>query len=240
MEVTPSPPLVPRPSPRRDLVERVRRWVGWFGLARLVAAGASVVLVAVAAWWLLRAPRPSTESQLPYAGAASTTSMAQLPAPTTASPSAASTSAVDLVVHVAGAVVAPGVYHLGPTSRVVDAVSAAGGLTPSASVDAVNLAAPLRDGSRVYVPAVGEAVPAAVGVSGGVDPAATSLPAGPLDVNTATPDELDTLPGVGPSTAAAIVAYRDAHGPFGTIDDLGEVRGIGPAKLDAIRGLVTT
>ena len=68
---------------------------------------------------------------------------------------------------------------------------------------------------------------------------ADTVPAGPIDVNTATAAQLDSLPGVGPSTAAAIIAYRDQHGPFQTVDEIGEVRGIGPAKLDAIRGLVT-
>jgi competence protein ComEA len=238
VEVPPSPSLVPRPSPRRDLVDRARRWVGWFGAARLLAAGAAVVLVAVAAWWLLRAPRPSTESQLPYAGAAS--SPVAGPPSTAVGEPVTSTSVADLVVHVAGEVAMPGVYHVGATSRVVDVIAAAGGLTAAASVDSVNLAAPVRDGSRVYIPAVGEVLPAVAGASGGNEPAATTLPPGPIDVNAASADQLDTLPGVGPSTAAAIVAYREAHGAFATVDDLGEVRGIGPAKLDAIRGLVTT
>ena len=234
MEPTPSAPPVPRPSPPDRLVERARSWITWFGAARLVAAGASIVLVAVAAWWLLRAPRPSTESQLPYASApaTSTTLAGAVPVgPTT-------TSTADVVVHVAGAVAAPGVYHLPATSRVIDAVAAAGGLAPGAAAETLNLAAPLRDGSRVYVPAQGEAVPVAAGVSGGE--AAPTTVAGPVDVNAASAEQLDTLPGVGPTTAAAIIAYRDEHGPFATVDDLGEVRGIGPSKLDAIRELVTT
>ncbi|MEY4174789.1 MAG: hypothetical protein RI900_1954, partial [Actinomycetota bacterium] len=96
--------------------------------------------------------------------------------------------------------------------------------------DAINLAARLLDGQRVYVPRVGEAVPPGAG---------PEAPSGPLDLNSATEEQLDDLPGVGPATAAAIVAHRDSNGPFGSVDDLGEVRGIGPAKLDALRGLVT-
>jgi competence protein ComEA len=210
----------------------VRHWLTWFGVGRLVVAGTSVVLVAVAAWWLLRAPHPSTESQLPYASVPRSTAAA--PAPQT---TAASSTAADVVVHVAGAVAAPGVYHLPGASRVVDAVGAAGGLRPDADTDGVNLAAPVQDGTRIYVPIRGQPPPASVADAG--QPAASTTPA-PIDVNTATADELDELPGIGPSTAAAIVAYRDAHGAFATVDDLGEVRGIGPAKLDALRGLVTT
>ena len=234
MEATPSAPVPPRPVLRPNIVHRLRRWTTWFGVGRLIAAGASVVLVAVAAWWLLRTPHPSTESQLPYASTPTTSTTlagAVAAGPTT-------TSTADVVVHVAGAVAAPGVYHLPATSRVIDAVAAAGGLAPSAAAETLNLAAPLRDGSRVYVPAQGEAVPVAAGVSGGE--AAPTTVAGPVDVNAASAEQLDTLPGVGPSTAAAIIAYRDEHGPFATVDDLGEVRGIGPSKLDAIRELVTT
>ena len=223
MDVTPSPP---RPQPRPTVVERARRWLAWFGAGRLVAAGASVVLVAVAAWWLLRAPHPSTESQLPYASVPPTiTTTAQLPPSSTAG---------EAVVHVAGAVVAPGVYHLPASARVIDAIAAAGGLRADAMSDGVNLAAPVRDGSRVYVPVLGVSPPVVA------DAAPGSTTPGPVDVNTATADQLDGLPGIGPATAAAIVAYRDAHGSFSTVDDLGQVRGIGPAKLDALRGLVVT
>jgi len=138
-------------------------------------------------------------------------------------------------VHVAGAVQAPGVYRLKPGSRVIDAVSAAGGVASDSNSDAINLAAVLADGERVYVPRVGEAAP--VVVSGGST--ASSAPSGPVDLNAASADDLDTLPGVGPATAAAILAYRERHGPFASVDDLAKVRGIGQAKLDALRGLVT-
>jgi competence protein ComEA len=143
-----------------------------------------------------------------------------------------------VVVHVAGAVVAPGVYRLSAGARVVDAIATAGGLRADAATDAVNQAALVRDGERVYVPAVGEAVPPGAMGSGSTGGTSSSVPTGPLDLNVATAEQLDTLPGVGPATAAAIVAYRDDHGPFATVDDLGEVRGIGPAKLEALRDLV--
>jgi len=132
----------------------------------------------------------------------------------------------------------PGVYRLPGSARVIDAVQTAGGLAVDANPDAINLAAPVTDGERVYVPRVGEVAPPVVsGGSGGG--AGVTTPAGPVNLNTATADDLDALPGVGPATAAAILAYRDQHGPFASVDDLGEVRGIGPAKLEALRGLVT-
>ena len=139
------------------------------------------------------------------------------------------------MVHGAGAVVSSGGYRLPPGRRVIDAVQVAGGLAGDALPDAVNLAALLTDGERVYVPAVGESVPSLV-----VGPPGTTVPAGPVNLNTATADDLDSLPGIGPATAAAIIAHRDQHGPFATVDDLADVRGIGPAKVEALRGLVTT
>ena len=233
MESPPSAPDLPRPSPPRRPVDRVRQWVAWFGAARLLAGGAAVLLVAGAAWWLLRAPRPTTESQLPYA---STTAAAPPRSATSVAASEPTATTGDVVVHVAGAVVSPGVYHLRADSRVIDAVAAAGGFAAGAATDGVNLAAGLRDGTRVYVPLEGEAVP----IDAGGAPPGSTTPAGPLDLNSASAEQLDSLPGVGPSTAAAIVGYRDEHGPFASIDDLTEVRGIGPAKLEALRGLVTT
>ncbi len=107
-----------------------------------------------------------------------------------------------------------------------------------AAPSALNLAAPLVDGERIYVPRVGENVPVAavdVTTSGGDD----AHPSGPIDLNHATVEQLDELPGIGPTTAAAIVDHREQNGPFATVDDLEAVRGIGPAKLEAIRDLVT-
>jgi competence protein ComEA len=217
-----------RPAASRQFAERARAWVVWFGIGRLVAVAVAVAVVTGGGFWLLRAPPPTSESTLPFAGASSSTSVARTlgGSASSAAPSTTAVAANDVVV-----------YHLPGGARVVDAVTAAGGLGADADGNAINLAAVLRDGERVYVPRVGEEVL----VVAGAEPASTGTapPTGPIDVNIATAADLDALPGVGPSTAAAIVAYRDQHGPFQTVDEIGEVRGIGPAKLEAIRGMVT-
>lgn len=245
--------LPPRPTPALPLGERIRDWIEWFGVARLAVGACSVLAVVLGGYWLLRPPAPPVEASLPMAAGA--TMPGAGPAPDTSAAAAGTASAAGegagspgatavpatIVVHVAGAVVAPGVYRLPGGARVVDAVTAAGGAAVQARTDAVNLAAPLRDGDRVYVPTVDEAAPPPPGVSGPPGGAAAdTTPRGPIDLNIATVDELDRLPGVGPATAAAIVAYREANGPFASVDALADVRGIGPAKLDAIRELVTT
>ncbi len=138
-----------------------------------------------------------------------------------------------LVVDVAGAVRRPGLYRLREGTRIADAVAIAGGATARAELDSVNLAAPLADGEQVVVPARG-----AAGASAASPPAAGSSPAAPLDLNTATPEQLDALPGIGPATAAKIVAYRQAHGPFRSVSDLDGVPGIGQARIAQLKGLV--
>ena len=143
-----------------------------------------------------------------------------------------------VLVHIAGAVVAPGVYELSAGARVRDAVVAAGGPTDAADWNALNLAAEVADGVKVYVPATGEEVPPSLTVPAAA-PAGQTF-GGPIDVNEATADQLDALPGVGPATATAIVAERVRNGPFVDVDDLDRVPGIGPAKLEALRDLVTT
>ena len=132
-----------------------------------------------------------------------------------------------LYVHVVGGVRHPGLYRLPQGSRVADALARAGGATPKAQVELVNLAAPLADGQQVVVPRRGSlAVAAAAGV------------AGPVHLNTATLEQLDALPGVGPVTAQKILAYRQEHGAFGSVDELDAVSGIGPARLDELRKVV--
>ena len=147
-----------------------------------------------------------------------------------------------VVVHVAGAVVTPGVYDLPAAARVTDAIDAAGGARADADLDRINLAARLADGGRVYVPRPGEPIPAATGTGSGAGPGAPGgdgpAAGGPIDLNTAGATALESLPGIGPTTAAAILAHRDAHGPFASVDDLLEVTGIGPAKLAGLRDLV--
>ena len=134
-----------------------------------------------------------------------------------------------LVVHVAGAVRRPGVYRLAAGSRVFDAVRRAGGARRRADLAALNLAAKLEDGRQVLVPLRG-AAPAAAGGT-----AAAPTEAQPLDLNTASAEQLDQLDGIGPGMAAAILKYRDQHGGFGSVDELGEVPGIGEKRLASLR-----
>jgi len=152
------------------------------------------------------------------------------------SPTLGSTTTTEptLVVAVGGAVRAPGVYRLRRGTRVVDALEAAGGPSEDIDLDAMNLAAPLADGERVWVPRRGQPAPSvADGSSASSTPSANR--AGPLDLNTATLEQLDGLSGVGPSTAKAIIERRRELGRFRSVDDLLSVKGIGAAKLEAFR-----
>ncbi|HSP28423.1 MAG TPA: helix-hairpin-helix domain-containing protein [Ilumatobacteraceae bacterium] len=215
----------------RSPAERARAWVEWFGIGRLLAASVATVVVCVGAVWLIRTPPPATEASLPRAS--TTTAVASTSEPGAVPPA---TAAV-VLVHVAGAVVEPGVYELTGSARVRDAIVAAGGPTEIADWNALNLAAAVDDGVKVYVPHVGEEVPPSLTLA---TPADTGPAAGPIDVNVASAKELEALPGVGPATASAIVTERDRNGPFLDVDDLDRVPGIGPAKLEALRDLVTT
>ena len=137
-----------------------------------------------------------------------------------------------LVVYVTGAVKKPGVYQLAQGKRVVDAIQKAGGVTAKADAITVNLAALLIDGEQVLVP---EAfTPGAGAAPTGAGPSSSGL----VHLNSADVTALDALPGVGPATAQRILDWRDAHGGFKTVDDLMEVPGIGPAKLEALRDFV--
>lgn len=223
-----------RPAPPMSVLGRVRAWVQWVGAARVVASAVVILAVIAGAYWLVKPPPATTESKLPYANSSTSSTLAAGAEPTLPTTTVGSGL---LVVHVAGAVQVPGVYQLVTGSRVIDAIEAAGGVAADSNSDAINLAAALTDGERVYVPRVGEAAP--VVASGGAGAGDSGALTGPVNLNTATADDLDTLPGVGPATAAAILAYRDQYGPFASLEDLGEVSGIGPAKIEALRGLVT-
>jgi competence protein ComEA len=229
---------VTRPAPTEPVIDRVRAWVAWFGLARIVVSAASMVIVCGGAFWLVRSPPPSAEAVLPQAssGAAPSSTLPPPAGEEAVTAEANSATATEATVHVAGAVARPGVYLLPAGARVDDAVGAAGGPTPAADVDALNLAAAVADGVRIYVPEHGEAV-AQPTLPMLADPAVTAA-AGPVDINRADAGQLDALPGVGPATAAAIIAERDRNGPFLTVDDLERVPGIGPAKLAGLRDLV--
>lgn len=142
-----------------------------------------------------------------------------------------------MTVHVAGAVIEPGVYELAGIARVRDAIVAAGGPRVDADWNALNLAALLADGVRIYVPMLGEEVAPSLLLP---PVAVSAAPAGPINVNIAGAAELEALPGVGPATAAAIIEERERNGPFLDVDDLDRVPGIGPAKLEALRGQAVT
>jgi competence protein ComEA len=228
----------------RVLTDTVGPWIGFLGPGRLLgAAGVALVLGGIA-WWMLRAPPVPTESRLPLAARAEAAQVVTSvpsggPSPPVAAPPL--TTGV-VVIHVTGAVQAPGVYELQTGQRVADAIDAAGGALADADPEALNLAAPVADGDRIAVPAVGETSALAGSSGAGHTHAGASgvVAAGsPVDLNTASVTELETLPGIGPATAAAIVDHRDQHGPYASVDDLEAVRGIGPAKLEAIRDHVT-
>lgn len=146
-----------------------------------------------------------------------------------------------VLVHVVGQVHAPGVVEVPEGSRVVDAIDAAGGLTPEADSASVNLARPAVDGEQVYVPSPGEELPAVAGPAGeGAAPEAGGATVGGLvDLNRAGAEELQTLPGVGPALSQRILDWRATHGDFGAVDQLQDVSGIGPVVMERLRDLVT-
>jgi competence protein ComEA len=142
-----------------------------------------------------------------------------------------------VVVHVAGAVKRPGIYRLLASSRVDDAVRLAGGATRRADLAGLNLAAKVEDGRQILVPervATSAAAPATAAAA----PAGSAAPAQPVNLNTATLEQLDVLPGIGPALAQRILDFRDANGGFGTVEDLGDVPGIGDVRLASLRELV--
>lgn len=143
-----------------------------------------------------------------------------------------------LVVHVDGAVAAPGVYELPAGSRANDAVLAAGGLTEDADTSSLNLATPLSDGDKVRVPVEGEEVSAASAAATGTTATEDSTSGGLVNINTATLEELDTLPGVGEATAQAIIDDREQNGPFSSIEDLMRVSGIGEKKYAKLEAMI--
>lgn len=182
-----------------------------------------VVLVSgVRVAWAVRDSRPEVIADVPDRSALE-------PGTPTASETVAAT-----VVHVAGQVARPGIVRLAPGGRVVDAIEAAGGPLAEADLAAVNLARPVVDGEQVFVPRPGEAVPAAA--SGGVGgPGPAGVGEGPIDLNAADAAMLESLPGVGPVLAERIVSWRTEHGRFTSVDELGEVSGIGEKLLGQIR-----
>jgi competence protein ComEA len=146
-----------------------------------------------------------------------------------------------VTVDVRGAVTAPGVYALPAGARVQDALDAAGGLTAAADLSTINLARRLRDGEVLVIVALptGGDTPAAGGTVGGTDTVGSVAP-GKVNINTATQAELESLPGIGKVTAQKIIAFREANGPFHSVDDLVQINGISTRMVDTLRDLVTT
>jgi len=253
--------FLPAPSSSSSSwADRVALLRGSVTPGRVVLAVMGVVAAVAFGLVFLRTPSHPPELVLPKAGDAPPVSGAAGPAgpagpasaPGSGSGGPSTTTAgggVGVVTaHAAGQVAVPGVYSVPAGARVADLVIAAGGLLPEADLDRLNLAARVVDGTRVYIPRKGEPPPgdpvagdpgAGVGATGGAPGGeAGGAPAGAIDLNTATAAQLDTLPGVGPATAAAILTYRTRHGRFKSVTELLEVPGIGPAKLEAIRPLV--
>jgi competence protein ComEA len=144
-------------------------------------------------------------------------------------------TAAPMVIHVSGEVLQPGVYWLPTNSRVTDAITAAGGLTDKADESGLNLAALLEDGQKIKVTAKPELLDERTDPGNGLAPQMVF----PLDLNSASQLELESLPEIGPKSALAILTYREEHGPFRTVDELDDVPGIGPGTLQTIRDLVT-
>ena len=157
---------------------------------------------------------------------------------------------VPVAVHVIGAVPRPGLYEFAEGARVQDAIDAAGGLLTSANIDAINLAALLVDGEQLTIPYKAGEEPVAGADTTSTGPDLPNSNTGGSDssgsdnvdlinINTATLEELDTLPGIGPTTAQHIIDYRNTNGPFTTIDEIMDVSGIGPSTFDEIKDLIT-
>ncbi len=235
---------------KNQIIKRVSDFVDWIGMGRIIASSVGVLVVVAGGWWIMRSPPPPIEASIAFAPSLVSTVVPKVDSPGV--PPVISTSVsspATITVHVAGEVQHPGVVVIASSSRVVDAVAAAGGATARADLDVVNLATPLVDAAQVYIPRRGVTPkPVVVRPRPGLNPpttatvniggSAASGGATVIDLNAATEQQLDTLPGVGPSTARAIIAYRVQHGPFARIEDLLNVRGIGPVKLDALRDLV--
>jgi len=185
----------------------------WWGIAWPISLGVLIGLTA-AGLLLLVSSRPRGEA-------------IRLSPPPTAPP---------LVVDVSGAVTQPGVYELTPDSRVQDAIRAAGGALAEADLAGLNLAAPLEDGAAIRVPVRGE-TPSPPSRSGEIP--VPGVTGGLININTATQEGLESLPGIGPTLAKRVIQYREANGPFPNIEAIENVSGIGPGIFEKIRDLIT-
>lgn len=244
-----SGPPLPRPIPDEPLLERLAAWrdqiAAWRqrraapradvddraprSRATVIALGAAAALAGAGLAWVALDHRPGPPPVETLIPTLDPTDLEPPPADGTAPMNES------IVVHVAGAVHQPGLVELVDGARVADAIQGAGGATADADLDRVNLATRLADEHRVVVPLIGEPAPELL--TSGPDNA-DSEPA-PVDINAAGEAELERLPGIGPATAAAIVAHRNEHGRFTEVAGLLAVPGIGPAKLDRLRPQAT-
>ncbi len=227
--------------------QRLTDLIRWIGFSRILASAFGVIVMVVGVWWVVRVPPPPPEATIPFA---SSTIAEGLVAPGLGNEASPASAVARITIYVSGEVVKPGVYVLLPTARIIDALQAAGGATSAADLVVVNLAAPLVDAAQVFIPRIGSTprvklprpraginLPTAgsVVVGSGSGSGSGSAVPGIVDLNSASLSDLDSLPGVGPSTAQAIIDYRVANGPYASVDDLLNVRGIGPSKLAAMR-----
>jgi competence protein ComEA len=244
------PRWLPDVSQRAGWLARVRADPGRTGAIALAVVAALAVLITI--FTLLRdRPAPVMSAKLPPVERAASTSPRSSAAPGAGQPASPDRP---VVVSVVGLVHTPGLVTLAPGARIADALQAAGGAVDGADTIGLNMARPVGDGEQIVVglaPASGQPKVLGSSVSSGSAPASGSPPgSGPVpgstkpkggevvDLNTATVEQLDALPGVGPVTAAAIVAWRQANGRFTSVDQLADVDGIGPARLDKLRPLV--
>lgn len=218
-----------RSSDFREIANGVVHWVS-ASMQRLVLVVSAVIFISlIGAVVFVRSSASSTQSVL-----------GSSPAANSQVEGASTTTGPSVVVDIGGAVRSPGVYRLALGSRVVDALERAGGPAEDIDTSRLNLAAPLVDGERVWLPRRGESLEGVVigSASQGVGGQGGLQSTVPLDLNTATAEQLTELPGIGPATAKAIIDTRKAAGRFRSVDDLLTVKGIGPTKLDAIRNSV--
>ncbi|OMC30132.1 ComEA family DNA-binding protein [Mycobacterium colombiense] len=241
------PRWLPEASGDRRWVARVRADPGRAGAIGLAIVAALAVLVTV--FTLLRdRPAPVMSAKLPPVQKVSTAAPRPSASPGTAPPPGPDRP---VVVSVVGLVHTPGLVTLAPGARIADALQAAGGAVNGADTIGLNMARPLGDGEQIVVglaPAPGQPTALGSSVATGTTPTSKAPTPAPgsvkpkpgqaVDLNTATVAELDALPGVGPVTAAAIVAWRQSNGRFTSVDQLADVEGIGPARLEKLRALV--
>jgi competence protein ComEA len=217
------------PDPDSDTVAPRRLELPHVKVVVTLAIAASVLLV----WWLL-SDRPHTTGPDEPLAFTPTNSASASPG---ASPGAAVTKPTDdLVIDVVGKVRRPGIVTVPKGSRVFEAIKAAGGLKGNVNASTVNMARVLTDGEQILIGTSPAAVP---GVAAGSGAGAAAAPTAKINLNTATAEQLDTLPGVGPVTAQAILSWRTENGRFTSVDDLLDVKGIGDATLADLRNLVT-